>query len=61
MDSWRQSSIASIPSSVSSAMRSRMCWISSGGGRFQPVISSTIRSGSVVGRTGSGSRESACQ
>ena len=44
----RQSSIASIPSSASSAMRSRMCWIISGGGRFQPVISSMTRSGAVV-------------
>ena len=51
-DKWwsrrRQSSIASIPSSASSAMRSRICWIISGGGRFQPAISSTTRSGSVV-------------
>ena len=50
-DKWwsrRQSSIASIPSSASSAMRSRICWTIAGGGRFQPAISSTTRSGSVV-------------
>jgi uncharacterized membrane protein HdeD (DUF308 family) len=44
----RQSSMASMPSSVSSAMRSRMCSMSCAGGGCQPVTSATTRSGSVV-------------
>jgi len=43
-----QSSIASIPSSANSAIRSRIFRISSGGGGLRPTISSITRSGSVV-------------
>ncbi len=43
-----QSSIASMPSSASSATPRRMCSISCGSGGVQPCTSSTTRSGSVV-------------